>query len=111
MDRKTDLRALGTLRIVCALGVRRGTFWRCGAGEPLLLRTGPWPRGVGPVRVSVRVAFGQGQGRRLALKPAEVDEEGLVLVRLPRDLAPALLSVRLCVGGLAGPAALITVSR
>lgn len=92
--------------ILCALSLPEGRFWRGAPGGLLLLRTDALPRGAGPVRVVLRVALGARRGR-WTLRPSQVDEEGLVLVRLPRALPRALLSLRLCVGGRASPARLL----
>lgn len=84
-----------------ALSLRGGRFWRGEPGGTLLLRTTPLPRGKGPVRVAVRTLLGAHHGR-WTLTPLQVDEEGLVLVRLPQT-PRALVALRLCVGDRAGP--------
>ncbi len=97
--------------IVYACSLKTFRPWRGEPGGTLLLRTSPFPRVCGPVRLSVRVALcgDRGAPRRLTLRPLQADEEGLLTVTLPKRPARALLAIRLCVGPFAGPKRMVLV--
>lgn len=98
--------------IVYACSLTTFRPWRGEPGALLLLRTTPFPRTCGPVRLSVRVALcgDRRAPKRFTLRPEQVDEEGLILVRLPKRPTRALLAIRLCVGPFAGPKRMVLVS-
>ncbi len=84
--------------------------WEVAPGGWLLIKTAPIPRSCGALRLSVRVTLGAREGamNRFALRPEQVDEEGLLLFRFPKEMsAHALLTVRLCHNALAGRARIL----
>lgn len=101
-------------QLLCAYSVRQERFWRCAPGELLLLRTDPLPRGAPPPRLGLRpLPLGPRRacaGRRRTLRPQEVDEEGLILLRLPPTLKRGLYLLRLCLGPRASAPRLLIVS-
>lgn len=84
--------------------------WDIAPGGWLLVKTAPIPRSCGALRLSVRVALGASSGAltRFTLRPEQVDEEGLLLFRFPKQIPEhALLAVRLCHNALAGRARIL----
>ncbi len=94
-----------------AFSLRTGRFWRCEAGGVLAVRTGPWARGTRRVRVCARVRVGRPAGaRRLTLRPEQVDEEGLLFVRLPEAWAGCLAAIRVWADGRVGGPRMVYVA-
>ena len=90
--------------IAWAYALKSERLWHGRPGERILLRTAPIPRRAGPIRVAAQTILAPHPGarRRWTLRPEEVDEEGWLLVRLPRNLPRGLHLWRLCVDGHAG---------
>lgn len=99
-------------RLICAYAVASGHFWRGAPGELTLARTEPFRRGQGPIRVTAQplVRVDGKRPRKWVLRPMEVDEEGWLAVRLPKEMPRGLYLWRLCVGPAASNPALFFVA-
>ncbi len=86
--------------LIYAYAVRSSYFWRGVPGELTLARTEPFQRAQGRIRVVAEplVQMGGKRGGTWVLRPLEVNEEGWLTLRLPRQMARGLYLWRLCVG-------------
>ncbi len=86
--------------LIYVYAVGSGHFWRGAPGELTLVRADPFRRGLGGIRVVAQsvVRMDGARPRTWTLRPQEVNEEGWLTVRLPKQMPRGLYLWRIRVG-------------